>query len=208
MRYIFYDTETTGLKRSDEVIEFGAIVADENLNAVAYENFYCYTQVPLQEDVIQIHGIDAGLLWKLSGGKTFEDNFYDLPFLKEEDLVWVSYSTGKFDERMINQTLKNNGLPAYDFGSSISNLSKTVKGVHLFEAYPMLKNRCFNGKNKKLGVAVRDSVSSDDDKIRHLFTKVTGLQDSKAAYHGALFDAFCLYLLILRHARELGLSEL
>lgn len=206
MEYIFYDTETTGFTRCDEVIQFSGFVTDENLKLKSAIDFYCYTQVPINKKALEVHGINASALWKLSGGKTFEDQFYDSSISKKNDLVWVSYSTSGFDERLVNQTLKNNGLPGYDFGSKITYFGQETNGIHTMEFYKTLKNRCFDGRDKKLVQAVQDAGFSKDQ-AESLFRKVLK-KEGTAVFHNALFDAFSLYLLAMRYKRELGLSEI
>lgn len=209
MKYVFFDTETTGLKRSDEVIEFASIVTDENLYPLFYEQFWCYTQVPISKGACDTHGIDAGLLWELSGGKTFEDNFFDLRVHNDKDLVWVSYSNGKFDERLINQSLKNNGLKPYSFGAALPYFKRSFSGVHSLDIYKLLKSRCFSGREMRLCNALAWSYGDWGAEFAvNLFKKVTYLDNSTVKFHGALFDAFCLFLIARKNAKELGLGEL
>ena len=44
-KIVVYDTETTGLTKSDEVIQFSAIVMNDTLYTESLVNFYCNTQV-------------------------------------------------------------------------------------------------------------------------------------------------------------------
>ena len=193
MKYVFYDVETTGLTGRDEVIQFGAIIADENLLPRAWEVFYCDTQVPIHKDAQKLHEIDAKTLHTLSNGQTFEDRFFKLPFVNTEDVVWISYSNGGFDERLITQTLRNNGLPKYNFGKKVNYLPKG--GGFLYNAYEGIRVRVNNGKPYKLGQLV-SQLRLTGDGADSMFLKLVGRD---ASFHDALYDAFCLWLVVYNY---------
>ena len=115
MKYFLYDVETTGLTRRDEVIQLSGFLLNKDLRKEQIINFYCYTQVETNPEAQKVHGLDKKLLWELSGGKTFEEQIFQYDFLfNEEDITFVGYNIS-FDNRMVNQTLKNNG---YNAGSA------------------------------------------------------------------------------------------
>lgn len=207
MEYFIYDTETTGLTRSDEIIQLAGLLVDDNLNLLKAIDFYCYTQVAISKSATQVHGITSTALRKLSDGKTFEDYFYESELSKKKNLTWISFSTNGFDERMINQTLKNNGLPAYDFGPEIKYFGAEKVGVHRFNAYAFLKNRCFNGKNAKLTQMIACTPYANT--LDSLFAKVFHDDAAKhLQFHDALYDSFALWVLLSHFKSRLGINGL
>jgi len=129
VRYVIFDVETTGLMKTDEVIQFGALVAGSDFRPEYPVNFYCYTQEPISPGAAKANGMNKKKLMELSGGKSFEDSWLELPFVKDggNDTIWVSYSSGGFDTRLINQTLSQNGLPRMKFGNRVIDLRHNTK---------------------------------------------------------------------------------
>ena len=70
--------------------------------------------MPISAGAFSTHGIDKAKLFQLSEKKVFEDNWLEfIESLQGNNIIWVSWSQGGFDERLINQTLANNGLEDY-----------------------------------------------------------------------------------------------
>ena len=123
MKYCFYDTETTGLSKNDEVIEFCAMLFDGDLNHHTHLiDFYCFSTVEISEGAFGVHGIDVSTLRRLSGEKYFEEYFSVIRPLLEGDVVFIAHND-KFDRRLINQTLANVNEKPYDFGQKAVDLS-------------------------------------------------------------------------------------
>ena len=202
MKYAVFDVETTGLGSSDEVIQFAAVITNEDFKAVETVNFYCYTQHPISDGAYKTHGIDKGSLYKLSGGKAFEDRIKDYPQLfKEKDLIWVEYSTNRFDQRLINQTLKNNGHPPIEFGSSIARLGKT-KGIWSFSLCNALAALKFGGKARKLTQAV-SLLPYPPGAVDRMYLKYIADNDGiPGAFHNGEYDAFVTWLLLFHFRNE------
>ena len=132
MKYFLYDVETTGFTRRDEVIQFSGYLLDDNLRNEHIINFYAYTQIESNPDALKVHHLDKKLLWELSQGKTFEEQIFQYEFLfDEKDITFVGYNI-PFDNRLVNQTLKNNGYEPFNFGSKVTALTKS-EGRHYFD---------------------------------------------------------------------------
>lgn len=202
MKYVIYDTETTGLTGNDEVVEFGAIVTDENLNAKKAYKFYSFTQVPFSEQAQKITGLTPTIVRDLSNGKVFEDNWCRLPFVGDKDIVWVSYSTNGFDERLINQTLYNNGLPKYDFGKRRKTIVRG-SGGYVFDVYAAIKYKVNNGKDKKLE-QVLNGIGIPESNLNKIYHSV-GIDD--CTFHDALYDACSLYIILYSYRERLGICS-
>lgn len=125
MKYFLYDVETTGFTRRDEVIQFSGYLLDDNLRNEHIINFYAYTQIESNPDALKVHHLDKKLLWELSQGKTFEEQIFQYEFLFDaKDITFVGYNI-PFDNRLVNQTLKNNGYEPFNFGSKVTALAYT-----------------------------------------------------------------------------------
>lgn len=207
MNYLFYDVESTGLTNSDEVVQFAGILTDENLRLQRAYSFYCYTPVPMSKKVSEITGLSATILHKLSEMQTFEDQFFQLSLHKLKDLTWIAYSTNHFDERMINYTLEHNGLPRYDFGTPLPHFDSRAAGIHTIDAYHLLQNRCFGGRNQKLSQAIA-SVPGGELEVRELFDAKLASASAVRGYHDALYDSLTLWWLLNHFKSRLGINEL
>lgn len=202
MHYAVFDVETTGLSNSDEVIQFACIVVGPQFNIERVINFYCYTQHPISSRALEIHGITKELLWQLSGGKTFEDQLDEIDSLtKMKDLIWIDYSTSRFDCRLVNQTLENNGLPGLNFGTPVSTLD-VDSGVHTFSILHAMANSYFYGKPRKLMQAASVlpmELTSIEKIFRKYFIEGSNnriYKEFPKCWHNAEYDAFVTYLLL------------
>ena len=202
MAYAIFDIESTGLSNKDEVIQFGCVLTDNTFKIKNIINFYCYTQQPIHPQALAVHHLDKATLLELSGGKTFEDNFYEmLRNLNEPDLTWVHWSTSDYDIRAVNNTLTNNGLPAYNFGKKLPR-PVTMPGVNHYNLLTPLCGMLY-GHPKKLGAAVQDLPFSSEDieSIYQQQIRPSGTADVLA--HNALYDAYCTWMLLYAHKNEL-----
>lgn len=206
MYFNIFDTETTGLGSSDEVVQFSSILVrtltaeeitsgkNENsyLKPVKFYNFYCATAKKSCEKALQVHGLTQEILAELSNGETFEDNF--IPMVAQIDAYkpcWVSYNI-KFDTRLVNQTLTNNGLKPYNFGKKLSVIHdmNAVSNFCLLDALTVL-----SGKRRSLSQQLQTIMS--EEQLTTTFNKFARYCriDPEQSYHNAIFDTFCAYLL-------------
>lgn len=200
MQYIVFDTETTGLTSSDEVVQFAGLLLNEKLDLVNIINFYCQTQVDISPEVTKITHLDGETVHRLSKGKFFEDYYFSIPVFKCTSLVWIGYNVS-FDCRMINNTLANNGLPLHNFGNRIVRLDKT-EGVYNFDVMQVVAAEN-NGIKKKLSEAARELPHSQED-LELMFQKLLKLTDSPSEihYHNALYDAMVTWLVLINKKRR------
>jgi len=74
-KYILFDTETTGLKEEDRIIQVGAMIADTTGEVEVYDEL-CSTEVPITIEAMVVHGITPDLI---EGKGVFIDtNFYKI----------------------------------------------------------------------------------------------------------------------------------
>ena len=71
--YVLFDTETTGNKEEDRVIQFGAMILDQTGKVEAYNDF-CSTNIDIKVEAMEVHNITPNLL--LNKPKAVETTFY------------------------------------------------------------------------------------------------------------------------------------
>lgn len=202
MKYIVFDVETTGLNKADEVIQFSAIVMNESFKSERAINFYCETQAPISAEAYNVHHLSKEKLHTLSEQMVFEDNWLKLiESLHGEQIVWIDWSVGGFDERIVNQTLTNNGLEDYFHFQRFANIGECKKNfLSTFDLMKVVSNKM--GKARmKLGDAAKTlpySKSQIDfayDKLANQFNNI----DESMRYHNSLYDTFVTWLLFKYH---------
>lgn len=201
-QYVLYDVETTGLTSRDEVIECAVFILDEQLSCRYVNDFYCMSTVPIHPDAQRVHGISLGMLQDLSKGKFFEEYFEDVKKRFNNDTTFIAYSSSFFDERLINQTLTNAGMPTYDFGAKIKDFRLDDGHKHQFDLMgavaPLLGGR---GGKIKLETAVSKVASYGKEECiarYKAFTKAVPKQTIPGhdCFHDARFDVFCMWFII------------
>lgn len=195
MKYFFWDTETTGLGFSDEVLQVGGILVDEKFGNPKVINFFCDTACPINPKAAAVNHLTFELVHKLSRGKTFEDSWVELTKMLGDDVCWIGWNES-FDRRMVNQTLKKVGLAPYNFGNTIKDLSKAdgVCNYDLMRGVCRVKN---NGKAMKLMNAVTSFLSISVGEIDQIYEKNLKKFDMETGAHHADYDAFLCYLLFV-----------
>ena len=220
MRFVIFDTETTGLTQSDEVIQFAGLVVEttseeekqkmtaegktpKNLKLKNFCSFYCDTVKTINPEAQKIHGIDKETLKKLSENYTFEDNFF--PFVEslgEQPKCWVAYNI-EFDKRLVNQTLGNNGLPTFSFGKNIATIREENEDTNfcLMNAMTSLNTA---GKRRKL-VDVVASLGYSKETIDKSFAAFAARcnMSEDLSFHNAAYDVYCTYLVLEHHFNKL-----
>lgn len=74
-KYILFDTETTGNKQEDRIIQVGAMVIDLEDHVVVYDEL-CSTDLAIKIEAMAVHGITPDVLE--GKGKFIETNFYKM----------------------------------------------------------------------------------------------------------------------------------
>lgn len=199
MKYLVFDTETTGLRTKDEVIQFSGLLLDDKCKLLRLFSFYCDTLVDIHPEAERTHGLSKTRVHELSKGRFFEEQFYAIPHLQEctkmKDITWVGYNV-PFDIRLINQTLMNNGYSAVDFGRKVNTLSNT--GVCNFDVHQAVRAYYNRGIAISLSNAVEKYCDTPMSTIVAQYKKLlryTGFEGN-ANLHDSLFDTFLTYKLL------------
>lgn len=197
MDYCFYDVETTGIGRKDEVIQLAYILTDENLAIKKVFNSYCFSTRPINPDAEKVHGISRDLLLELSGGKFFEEIIRDNEeFFKSKDIIFTAYKDD-FDRRVINQTLSNNTNMRVEFGSRIATPeSARTTGRHNLCSYRYLVATLNAGRSMRLTqMAKTHSPEFNLERMYQGLCHKYNLQLTNNRPHDALYDSLAMWLL-------------
>lgn len=203
VRIVVFDVETTGLGKGDEVVQFSALVLDEHFKSISATNFYCNTQVQMSSGAFAVHGLTKADIFQLSEGTVFEDNWLKfLESLEGHRIVWVPWNvagTAKngFDERIIDQTLANNGLEEYFHFPRYSTIGECLKENESVFNLMYAVSKKFGKTKMKLEVAV-NTLPYKKEQINKVYDRLV-LQipnvNYERRYHNAMYDAFVTYLL-------------
>lgn len=71
--YVLFDTETTGNKEDDKVIQFGAMILDQKGQVEAFNEF-CSTDIDIKIEAMEVHNITPDML--IGKPKATETTFY------------------------------------------------------------------------------------------------------------------------------------
>jgi DNA polymerase-3 subunit epsilon/exodeoxyribonuclease X len=71
--YVLFDTETTGNRDDDKVIQFGAMILDQKGKVEAFNEF-CSTDVDIKTEAMEVHNITPDML--VGKPKATETTFY------------------------------------------------------------------------------------------------------------------------------------
>lgn len=197
-KYVVFDVETTGLTSRDEVIQFAGFILDENLHATSVVNFYSDTQAQISANAFNVHHLSKAKIHQLSEGKFFEDNWLSLiDELRQHQVVWVDWSRGCFDERLINQTLVNNGLPDYfHFPVETTREACLKNRISIFNLMSALCHKL--GRSSLKLEAAANTLPYSKEQINRAYDIIFNIVpncDSETRYHNALYDAFVTYII-------------
>lgn len=198
MKLVFYDTETTGLGKRDEVIQLSGIVTDMSLKPISVFNAFSFTNVNISDGAKRIHGIDRKTLLKMSQGKYLEEVLEGIGVFDYKDAVYIAFNDS-FDKRLINQSLINNGADPIDFGRTVSTIERGLrKGRYNLCALKLFSTSLNNGNRWKLETFIRkkSGVSFEElERYYSIFRSKLNLPIHKDSFHDALFDSFCMWWL-------------
>lgn len=204
IKIVVFDTETTGLKDTDQVIQFSAIVLNYEFKVIAMDSFYCNVKIPISQGAIDIHGINNKDLEKLSKGKYIEDYMPFLNYMNQKDnVIFVGYNVD-FDIKKINNSLTNEGYEPINFGRKLQALpTRPMSGNGYLDIMrPLCNNLGYKG-NRKLNMIFNNHGPCDEERVRLIISKLAEkynveLKD-KSSYHDSLFDTMITTSLLIKY---------
>lgn len=205
MYYFLFDTETTGLYKRDEVIQFSGLLLDNDGRLIKIINEYCYTNVHINKEAEKTHKLNKRVLWELSGGLPLEKQLRKYDFLfKEKNIMFIGWNVG-FDVRMVNQTLTNNGYEKFDFGKKVNNFA-THSGRCYLDLMPGVCafNKQYGSRMKlaKVPSILKTCTEAELNAKYNVLYEQYG-KGYTMKYHNALFDSFVLWPTFLEYKDKL-----
>lgn len=202
MRIVILDTETTGLRGTDEVIQFSSLCIDENFTIKGASNSYCKVTIPVPPDATAIHGITNEILEELSDNKFLEDHIESLDYMvNPKDTIFIGYNIS-YDIDKINYSLTNAGYGPIDFGVNVNAIPSETKGrnYNICLMRTLRENLGYKGRWKKLGDMVNEHLDEPIEVVNGLkraiineFKLCPG--HGNETFHDALFDTIVTTLL-------------
>lgn len=149
-------------------------------------------------------------------GKTFEEQIFQYEFLfDEKDITFVGYNI-PFDNRLVNQTLKNNGYEPFNFGSKVTALTKS-EGRHYFDLMSPMSSMFNHGIKMKLSDTIKQIKFKSLKEINEVydvifknvgmpsgFSEDLAKQNEISKFHNSLYDSFIYWCLLLDYKTQIN----
>ena len=209
MRYVIFDTETTGLRAGiDDVIQFAYLVIDEKGAVYDAGNHYFLTDSDISQGAYKVHGLTHAFLEEHAHGNFLQDFVLNSALFNDNDadITFIGYNVD-FDIKMVVSKMRSRGYSAPSFGFNISKLNQD-RGRYNYCLMRGLANRYQWGKWKKLGEA-RNIVLNDVDDSR--FTSfIEGLKAEfdldlrdDVTFHDAMYDVVVTAYMLIKCRNDL-----
>ena len=136
---VIFDTETTSLfmrtptKAGAEVIQFAAIMVDENFNITRVINRYCSSTQLVDSEALKVHKLSDKKISILSDDKFFEQIVREESLRNLDNVTWIGYN-----------------IEGLDFGKNTEMLSFRKNGIYHFDAMRCLSRLSGYTHNVKL----------------------------------------------------------
>ncbi|MCH9739242.1 MAG: 3'-5' exonuclease [Epsilonproteobacteria bacterium] len=111
IKYVLFDTETTGNQDEDRIIQIGAMVIDSKGNVEVYDEL-CSSEIPIKVEAMEVHNITPELI---EGKDNFQSTkFYsDLASLNSDKNYLIAHNI-KFDLGMLVKEGFENSMKLID----------------------------------------------------------------------------------------------
>ena len=210
MRYIIYDTETTGVSKmyhklhlpcslkeqGSEVVQIGGLICDDTLTPIKAFCHYCdCLAADIPEDVKRVTGISMFEIRQYVPNIFLEDVLTsNLPEFFENDVIFCGYNE-PFDMAMVSQSIR--GLyPTFSTNGKIM-FKIPNSGRWELDVLQYLPKRVKLVSFKKELTPVREEFHRQYAKSLDVFTNAPELfKEGWAHEHNALYDAIETYLLL------------
>lgn len=206
MKIVVFDTETTGLTSTSEVIQFSSIYIDENFTIKGASNSYCKVTIPIPPDATAIHGITNEVLEELSDNKFIEDHIESLEYMvNPKDTIFIGYNVS-YDIERINYSLTNAGYEPIDFGTNVNVIPRETNGknYNICLMKTLKDNIGYKGRWRRLSnmcSTYLDQPIEIVDGLRNIIINEFKLCPGHGNdnYHDALFDTLVTLLLFKKY---------
>ncbi len=128
VRFVAFDTETTGIDTRDHIVEIAALSFDEEFEQRRYSSFM-KCPVPIPPEVIALHGITDDMVRDAPSPTVVMDQFFDFLKFTGTPRVCVAHNSS-FDVGMVHRTLErskmNQGDRPFEFVIDSCHFAKTI----------------------------------------------------------------------------------
>ena len=206
MKFLFLDTETTGLQKDtekflgDEVIQIGGILTDENLVPLKVFDYLCdTTKVSINKTAEKLHGITIQFLRELVRDIYLEEVIRTkLPdVFTEHNLITVGHNV-MFDIEMIRQTVRDCKEKPY-FGTEVTPPMIPRTGRYYIDTVPYFMRKtpkgAFRQKLSTIAIKYKDSFEQFLDNTPADIFDTNYNRTHHVAMHNALIDSIYCYVI-------------
>lgn len=201
MKYVVFDTETTGLTfGKDDVIQLAYVVLNDNLQIIDAGSKYNNTDVEISAGALNVHGITKQFLDEKAGSRFLKDVIDSDKYFngEEKDIIYLAYNSS-FDINIINKKLNARGYNGVDFGPAIKSLNQTKGRYHFCMMQGLQRLRLWSGRKSltKVREILLPNVSDETiNSIYDLMVKQYKIDVKEgSSYHDALYDSLVTALL-------------
>lgn len=187
MKYLFFDLETTGLRRDSDILEFGGLLFNNELKLIKVLNTY-YNCDDIPASAINVHGLTPIKLQMFNAVDWESDAEYIFDLVAADDVILCGHNIISYDIPVLVSNLERSG-----FSLDIDKLKVIDTMRQYADAYP---------GSKSLSAALATAAKANNSSIaevKSLFqssTPITNkIADKSAFFHNALFDAFSSYII-------------
>ena len=158
VKYILFDTETTGADEEDKIIQIGAMVVDQSGSIEVYDSL-CKTDIPIKIEAVEVNNITPDIIEN-------KPKYIELPFkhvldqLNTMDNFLIAHNIN-FDLDMIK---KEGFVPNINLIDTLRCSKHLVKGVnshrlqHLRYALELYKKEKEEAKKNDITIKAHDAI--------------------------------------------------
>lgn len=210
MKFLFLDTETTGLQKDtanttgDEVIQIGGVLTDSALKPIRIFDYLCdTTKVSINPGAQKLHGFTMQFIRSQVRDIYLEQVIHErIPeIFNEKDLIVIGHNV-PFDLTMIKQTMRDCATKPV-FGPEVVPPSIPQTGRYYIDTMPYFSKNTTRGVRRRSLSNIMNEYSKEyedflDATPSTIFDTNYERKDSPS-YHNALVDAICCFV-IFKHA--------
>lgn len=207
-RVLIFDTECSMLPKfkPKEVLQFGAIETDTSLNSLKTISEYFSATKDIDMESFCIHKIDAKIAEELTNYDFLEVFVKTTDTFKEDNTLYIIHNAN-FDIGAVNSELEEAGEDVIDFGPRVRTFeeAKAIEGPCHLDTVNYFRDTIKLTDKGGLEAGMAQHFSNTEVFVDALnkFAKRDGAKLHRTDSHNALYDAFCVYVL-LAFARKQG----
>lgn len=184
-KYVFFDLETTGLASDSDILEFGALIFNEQFQLIDVINKY-YKCDDIPASATAIHGLTPIKL-QMYNAIDWDKYALDIYSLLDDDIILCGHNVLGYDIPVLHNNLALSGIPwdhnRYEVIDTMKLYAKSFKGSKKLSV-------ATDAAAERLGVTIED--------IKQFFKNspmiASKIVDKTSYFHNALFDSYCSFV--------------